>query len=84
MIATRFVIAAAAVLCATAATAQTHSQLLEKAIFSEETAGDLDAAISIYERLLSTPDVPRRLPPAHRRTCRLAGNGANRRQRLPP
>ena len=59
MIATRFVIAAAAVLCATVATAQTPGQLLEKAIFSEETAGDLDLAISIYERLLSTPDVPR-------------------------
>lgn len=61
MIATRFVIAVAAVLWATAATAQTHSEMLERAIFAEETAGDLDGAIRIYEKLLSAPAVPREI-----------------------
>ena len=55
MFARLFVIAAASVLSATAVMAQTHGQLLESAIFAEETAGDLDAAIRIYERLVRTP-----------------------------
>jgi hypothetical protein len=57
MIATRIAIAAVVLACATAAAAQTHAELLEKAIFTDETAGDLPSAIRIYERLLSTPGV---------------------------
>ena len=57
MFARHLVIAAASVLCATAATAQTHGQLLERAIFAEDTAGDLNDAIRIYEQLASAPAV---------------------------
>lgn len=59
MIATRLVIAAAAVLCAAAATAQTFSERLEKGIYTEETAGDLDGAARIFEGIVGTPGVPR-------------------------
>src|SRR5688572_21499192 len=59
MLATRIAITALALVCATAAAAQTHAELLEKAIFTDETAGDLPGAIRIYERLLSTPGVSR-------------------------
>ena len=59
MIATRITIAALVLVCATAAAAQTHTELLEKAIFTDETAGDLPGAIRIYERLVSTPGVSR-------------------------
>jgi hypothetical protein len=52
---------ALALVCATAAAAQTHAELLEKAIFTEETAGDLPGAIRIYERLLTTPGVSREI-----------------------
>src|SRR5262245_8687969 len=58
MFARQLVIAAAAVLSATAAAAQTHGEWLERAVFAEETAGDLDGAIRIYERLVSAPAVP--------------------------
>ena len=61
MIATRIAIAALVLACATAAAAQTHAELLEKAIFTDETAGDLPGAIRIYERLLSTPGVSREI-----------------------
>ena len=61
MFARDLVIAAASVLCATAVTAQTHGQQLESAIFAEETAGNLDAAIRIYEGLAGAPDVPREI-----------------------
>src|SRR5262245_34904914 len=57
MFARHLVIAAASVLCASAATAQTHGQLLERAIFAEDTAGDLNGAIRIYEQLVSAPAV---------------------------
>jgi len=61
MLATRIAITALALVCATAAAAQTHAELLEKAIFTDETAGDLPGAIRIYERLLSTPGVSREI-----------------------
>ena len=54
----RSFVAAASVLSATAVTAQTHGQLLESAIFAEDTAGDRDGAIRIYQRLVSAPAVP--------------------------
>ena len=57
MIATRIAMTALVLVCATAAAAQTHAELLERAIFTDETAGDLPGAIRIYERLLSTPGV---------------------------
>jgi hypothetical protein len=61
MIATPIAMAALALVCATAAAAQTHAELLEKAIFTDETAGDLPGAIRIYERLLTTPGVSREI-----------------------
>ena len=70
MIATRIVITALVLTCATAAAAQTHAELLEKAIFTDETAGDLPGAIRIYERLLSTPGISRDI--AARAQTRLA------------
>ena len=70
MIVTRIAIAALVLACATATAAQTHSEMLEKAIFTDETAGDLPAAIRLYERLLSTPGVSRDI--AARAQTRLA------------
>ena len=61
MLATRIAITALALFCATAATAQTHAELLEKAIFTDETAGDLPGAIRLYERLLNTPGLSREM-----------------------
>jgi hypothetical protein len=58
MIATRLVVAAVGIMCATAAAAQTHSELLEKGIFTEETSGDLDGALRIYEGLVNAPAIP--------------------------
>lgn len=80
MMTPRLVIAAAAaLLCATAAAAQTPSELLEQGIFSQDTAGDLAGAIQIYERLASTPGVPREI--AARAQVRLAEG--RRRQATP-
>jgi hypothetical protein len=45
-------------LSATLASAQSHSLMFEQAIFAEDTAGDLDGAIRMYERLASTPGAP--------------------------
>jgi hypothetical protein len=70
MIATRIAMTALALICATAGAAQTHAELLEKAIFTDETAGDLPGAIRIYERLLTTPGVSREI--AARAQTRLA------------
>ena len=57
------ILAAASILTATAtaATAQTHSELLEKAIFTEETIGDLEGAARLYEQLVGTPSVSREI-----------------------
>ncbi|MEE9269625.1 MAG: hypothetical protein V3V49_05120, partial [Candidatus Krumholzibacteria bacterium] len=38
------------------APAQSASDLLEKGIFTEETVGDLDAAIKIYEKIVAEGD----------------------------
>ena len=43
----------------TAATAPSYSELLEKAMFTEETLGDLDAAIEIYQELLARAQTER-------------------------
>jgi hypothetical protein len=78
MIATRMTIAAVVLALATAAAAQTHAELLEKAIFTDETAGDLPGAIRIYERLVSTPGVSRDI--AARAQTRLAESRRRRDQ----
>jgi hypothetical protein len=39
--------------------AQTQTHLLQKGIFTEDTLGDLDAAIQIYRQVLATHSVPR-------------------------
>ena len=76
MLSTRIAISALALVCATAAAAQTHAELLEKAIFTDETAGDLPGAIRLYERLLNTPGLSREM--AARAQTRLA-DGKRRR-----
>ncbi len=43
----------AALAVGTVAEAQTASELLEKGIYTEETVGDLDAAIKIYEKIVA-------------------------------
>ena len=58
MFARHFTIAAVCALSATAVTAQTHGQLLERAIFAETSVGDLDRAIRLYSQLVSAPGVP--------------------------
>ena len=82
MIATRIAITALVLACATAAAAQTHAELLEKAIFTDETAGDLPGAIRIYERLLSTPGVSREI--AARAQTQLAEGKRRRDQAVVP
>jgi hypothetical protein len=55
---TRFLlIAFASVLLARPGIAQTHAGLLERGIFLEETAGDLDGAVRVYRGLLATRSV---------------------------
>lgn len=47
-------------LIASPVASQPASDLLEKAIFTEETVGDLDAAIGIYQQILSDAEVNRK------------------------
>ena len=60
-----FLVVAATILTAwplsaqTEAPAPTQAELLERAIFAEETTGDTDGAIRIYEQLLRTPGLSR-------------------------
>jgi len=46
-------VATAAITMAAAARAESPSELLEKGIYTEETAGDLDGAIAIYEKVVA-------------------------------
>jgi hypothetical protein len=48
-------------LLATAGSAQTAAELLQKGIYTQETAGDLDAAIQIYRQVISSAGNPRAL-----------------------
>jgi TonB family protein len=48
-----------ALLGAAPAYSQTAAEQLQKGIFSQETAGDLDGAISIYRQLVNTGSTPR-------------------------
>ena len=52
----KFVVVAmlAASLLPTAGSAQTAAELLQKGIYTQETAGDLDAAIQIYRQVISS------------------------------
>ena len=45
-------------LCSTVL-AEQASVLLEKAVYTEETVGDMDAAIGIYEQVLESEDATR-------------------------
>lgn len=54
------VVAVAAVLASSsAARAQSTSELLEKGIYTEETVGDLEAAIEIYDQIVSNAQADR-------------------------
>jgi hypothetical protein len=57
----RFLIAAALAASLTAATAaaQSAADLLQKGIYTQETAGDADAAIQIFRQTIGSPEVPR-------------------------
>jgi hypothetical protein len=56
----RFILPALAVfLCAGTGSAQTPAGLLERGIFLEETAGDLDGAIRVYRQVLAASGLPR-------------------------
>jgi hypothetical protein len=59
MTAIRLVVVLVAVAGVIPLTAQTHAEMLERAIFTEDTLGDLNGAIGIYENLVRTPSVPR-------------------------
>jgi hypothetical protein len=73
------VVGLSATLAATESQAQSHSLMLEQAIFAEDTAGDLDGAIRMYERLASTPGAPDEIVRMARE--RLATVSARRNQR---
>jgi tetratricopeptide (TPR) repeat protein len=47
------IVSAAILTCVSASAADLPSDLLEKAIYTEETVGDLDKAIEIYEKIIS-------------------------------
>lgn len=53
------VFAAAAALLAVPAAAQTAGELLQKGIYTQDTAGDLDGAIAIYRQIVNSGNSPR-------------------------
>ena len=53
------VVATASLALGSVAFAQTASEMLEKGIYTEETVGDLDAAIKIYEKILAEDEANR-------------------------
>lgn len=55
MSASQLIVVAGLVFASASLVAQTQVEQLEKAIFTEETAGDLDGAIRIYRALLQQP-----------------------------
>jgi len=50
------------ILSNTASAAEDASDLLEKGIYAEQTAGDLDAAIGLYQQVLSLHEADQELP----------------------
>ena len=57
----RFVVVAmlAVSLLPTAGSAQTAAELLEKGIYTQQTAGNLDGAIQIFQQVLAMPGADR-------------------------
>ncbi len=53
------VLAAAAALLAVPARTQTAGELLQKGIYTQDTAGDLDGAIAIYRQIVGSGNTPR-------------------------
>src|SRR5579863_775081 len=53
------VLAAAATLLAVPALTQTAGELLQKGIYTQDTAGDLDGAIAIYRQIINSGNSPR-------------------------
>jgi hypothetical protein len=60
---TRFIATAALALSllATAASAQTATELFQKGLYAQQTAGDADGAISIYRQIIASAGTPRPL-----------------------
>jgi hypothetical protein len=58
---TLLVAVTAAISPAAHATAESPSELLEKGIYAQETKGDIDSAITIYQQLVAESDVNRSL-----------------------
>jgi len=56
-----FLLAAALTLAAVPAHSQTAAETLQKAIYTQETAGDLDTAISLYRQIVNSGSSPRDL-----------------------
>jgi TonB family protein len=54
-------LAVALILAASPAPAQTAAELLQKGIYTQETAGDLDGAISLYRQIVNSGSSPRDL-----------------------
>src|SRR5579863_756343 len=52
-------LAAAVVLVTIPARAQTAGELLQKGIYTQDTAGDLDGAIAIYRQIINSGNSPR-------------------------
>ncbi len=53
------ILAAAAALLAVPVRAQTAGELLQKGIYTQDTAGDLDGAIAIYRQIVNSGNSPR-------------------------
>lgn len=54
------IVTAAVMTCGSAPAADSPSDLLEKGIYTEETVGDLDKAIEIYEKIISQAEASRK------------------------
>ncbi len=54
------IVSAAILTCVSASAADSPSDLLEKGIYTEETVGDLDKAIEIYEEIISQAEANRK------------------------
>jgi tetratricopeptide (TPR) repeat protein len=54
------IVSAAILTCVSASAADSPSELLEKGIYTEETVGDLDKAIEIYEKIISQAEASRK------------------------
>lgn len=64
MTATRLTLVLAGILFASPLAAQTYAERLERAIFTEQTVGDLEGAVQMYFDLMTAPAVPREIAAA--------------------